>query len=141
MEFSCLRIAVIVETELNCGTAGVSLMPIAIETPDELAPGNPSTLLDLVDGLSEETRRLDTCPLHRNKVGIGSFSRCSDPHYPDPTVDAVIEAVMRPLGVPFVMGLPFGHGRENFAWPMGVRATLDGANGELRLLEQGVSEA
>ena len=46
---------------------------------------------------------------------------------------------MLPLGVPLVQGLPFGHVRANAAWPLGVRAELDGDRGELRILEHGVS--
>jgi muramoyltetrapeptide carboxypeptidase len=70
--------------------------------------------------------------------GIGDFSSCIDERYPTHPVDAVIEEVLRPFGVPIVMQLSFGHVRDNFAWPMGCRATIDGSSGELRLLERGV---
>ena len=45
---------------------------------------------------------------------------------------------MRPLGVPLVTDLPFGHVRTNIAWPTGARATVDGDRGEVRILEKGV---
>jgi len=71
-------------------------------------------------------------------VGVGSFESCLDERCPQPDVDTVIENALRPLGVPIVCGLPFGHTKPNFAWPVGGRATIDGTIGELQLLEWGV---
>ncbi len=71
-------------------------------------------------------------------VGVGDFSSCVDERYPRPSALDVIEEVVRALGVPLVTHLPFGHVRENFPWPNGARATLDGERGELRILERGV---
>ena len=55
-------------------------------------------------------------------------------------LDVILE-VMRRLGVPLVTGLPFGHVRANFPWPVGGRATIDGDAGEIRMTEQGVRRA
>jgi muramoyltetrapeptide carboxypeptidase len=74
-------------------------------------------------------------------IGLGAFTACEDPRYPEPAVEAVLDEVLGPLGLPLVEGLPFGHVARNCAWPVGVRATLDGQSGELRILEQGVSRA
>ncbi len=74
-------------------------------------------------------------------VGIGDVSSCIDERYPRPSVLEVIEQAVRPLGVPLVTDLPFGHVRANFPWPTGARATLDGERGELRILERGVVRA
>lgn len=74
-------------------------------------------------------------------IGIGAFASCDDDRYPEPSAAAVIEAVVRPLGVPVVADLAFGHIRENYAWPMGLRATMDGDVGELRIQGQWVSAA
>ena len=71
-------------------------------------------------------------------VGVGSFESCLDERCPQPDVDTVIENALRPLGIPIVCGLPFGHTKPNFAWPVGGRATIDGTIGELQLLEWGV---
>jgi muramoyltetrapeptide carboxypeptidase len=73
-------------------------------------------------------------------VGVGSFSACVDDRYPNPSVDTVIEEALHGLGIPIVTGLPFGHVKDNYAWPMGGRATIDGTRGELQLLERGVDE-
>jgi muramoyltetrapeptide carboxypeptidase len=74
-------------------------------------------------------------------VGVGAFESCIDERYPQPDVDRVIENALRPLGVPIVSGLPFGHVKTNYAWPMGGRATIDGTSGELQLLEWGVGRS
>lgn len=71
-------------------------------------------------------------------VGVGDFSTCVEPHGGGPSALDLIEEAVRPLGVPLVTDLPFGHLRGNFAWPTGARATLDGDRGELRILERGV---
>jgi muramoyltetrapeptide carboxypeptidase len=71
-------------------------------------------------------------------VGVGDVSSCVDERYGVP-VGEVIEELVRPLGVPLVQGLPFGHVRANLAWPFGARAELDAERGELRILEHGVS--
>jgi muramoyltetrapeptide carboxypeptidase len=74
-------------------------------------------------------------------VGIGDFSSCCDDHFPETRVLDVIGDVFRPLGVPFVSGLPFGHVRSNAPWAVGCRATIDGDVGSIHILEQGVKRA
>jgi hypothetical protein len=43
----------------------------------------------------------------------------------EPTVEAVLAERLGDLGVPVLMGLPFGHGRKNLAVPLGARVELD----------------
>lgn len=74
-------------------------------------------------------------------IGLGDFASCVDERYPTPTAEGVIEEAVRPLGLPLVKGLPFGHVRANATWPVGARARIDGERGELRILERGVSRA
>lgn len=70
-------------------------------------------------------------------LGFGDFSSCTDPRYGS-RVEEVIEELVARLSVPCLMELPFGHVDCNAAWPVGVRATIDGDRGELRILERGV---
>jgi muramoyltetrapeptide carboxypeptidase len=72
-------------------------------------------------------------------VGVGDFSSCTDAKYPAPDVEQVLLQVLRPLRVPLVFDLPFGHVIANRAWPFGARATIDGRRGEVRILEAGVA--
>ncbi len=71
-------------------------------------------------------------------VGVGALTGCEDSKY-GTRVEEVVEAILRPLGVPVVMGLSFGHTPCNLAWPLGARASLDAERGELTILERGVA--
>ena len=73
-------------------------------------------------------------------IGIGAFNECADAKYPAPSVEEVLAEVLIPLDVPIVTGLPFGHVANNYAWPEGGRATIDGDSGCVLLLERGVLE-
>ncbi len=64
---------------------------------------------------------------------------CEDPRYPEPGAQQVLEEILRPLGVPVVVDLPFGHGESNRPWPLGARAAINGDRGEIELLESGVA--
>jgi muramoyltetrapeptide carboxypeptidase len=68
-------------------------------------------------------------------IGVGAMVDCEHERYPEPTVDEVLEEILTPLGIPVLTHLPFGHCRVNFAWPHGARAAVDGARGEIELLE------
>lgn len=72
-------------------------------------------------------------------IGVGHLVECVDPRYPEPAAAEVIEEILRPLGVPLVLGLPVGHDVPNRIWPVGARARLDGERGELVILERGVA--
>jgi muramoyltetrapeptide carboxypeptidase len=72
-------------------------------------------------------------------LGTGAFTGCVDERYPEPSAEDVVEEIARSLRIPLVTGLPFGHTKDNRAWPVGARATLDGGKGTLELLESGVS--
>lgn len=71
-------------------------------------------------------------------VAFGQLVGCVDPKREKPTAEEVIEEVLAPLGLPLVLGLPFGHGRPNLPWPVGGRGAIDGERGEVVVLEPGV---
>jgi len=71
-------------------------------------------------------------------VGVGQLIDCVDPLRETPSAEDVVLEALLPLGVPIVLGLPFGHGRPNLTWPFGVRGALDGERGALEILEAGV---
>jgi muramoyltetrapeptide carboxypeptidase len=71
-------------------------------------------------------------------VGVGQMTECDGTRYPEPTVDEVLEELLRPLGVPVVVCLPFGHCDAQLPWPVGGRAAIDGDGGAIELLESGV---
>jgi muramoyltetrapeptide carboxypeptidase len=72
--------------------------------------------------------------VERKKVEDGKSKK---PEYRQ-TVEDVLKERLRPLGVPIVMGLPFGHIQEIATLPLGVEATLDANKGDLVLTEAAV---
>lgn len=72
-------------------------------------------------------------------IGIGRFEQCDEPNG-SVTAAEVLRETVDALGVPWVAGLPFGHGAPNLVWPMGARARVDGVRAELHVLERGVTE-
>lgn len=62
-------------------------------------------------------------------IALGSFTGAEAPADADWDVNDVLLERLRPLGVPVVSGLPFGHGAQNHAFRLGP-AVIDG--GELR---------
>ena len=66
-------------------------------------------------------------------VILGDFTRCEEPGGAVTWRDAV-ERVLRPLPLPILAGLPFGHGVPNLPLPIGGLAEVDAGAGTLRLL-------
>lgn len=71
-------------------------------------------------------------------LGFGRFERCDEPDASITAAEILRECAAR-AGVPWVAGLPFGHGAPNLIWPFGVRARLDGDRATLQILERGVA--
>jgi muramoyltetrapeptide carboxypeptidase len=72
-------------------------------------------------------------------IALGGFTECADERYPEWGVERLFEEVFAALGIPVVADLPFGHGELNLPWPFAGRAALDGARGELEILESAVT--
>ncbi|MGW1915406.1 S66 peptidase family protein [Streptomyces sp. NPDC002076] len=63
-------------------------------------------------------------------VACGSWERCGNPE----RVLSVVAERLRPLGVPIVVDLPFGHGPVQLTVPLGAHAVLDAGSGTLGFL-------
>jgi muramoyltetrapeptide carboxypeptidase len=71
---------------------------------------------------------------------IGICDKCGPaPGETSLTLDQTLDIHLQPLKVPAVSGYSFGHIRNQFTIPVGVRATLDTARQTLTLLEPAVS--
>jgi muramoyltetrapeptide carboxypeptidase len=76
-------------------------------------------------------------------IAIGINKHCQDPkartakEYRQ-TLEDVLRDRLLPLGVPAIMGLPFGHVPWNVTLPVGIRATLDAREGDLIIEERAV---
>ena len=69
-------------------------------------------------------------------IGLGRFSWARDDVLPgDFSMEEILLERLGDLGIPLVSDLPVGHGAPNLALPLGRRARLDGATGQLQLLQ------
>jgi muramoyltetrapeptide carboxypeptidase len=104
------------------------------------------------EDIGEEPYRMDRLLTHLLNAGllqqvagvaVGVNQNCEDPkagkgrEYRQSGAD-VLKDRLRPLGVPVVTGLPFGHQPLNATLPMGVRARLDANRGDLIITEAAV---
>lgn len=76
-------------------------------------------------------------------IAIGICDNCADPKAKTAgeyrqSLEDVMKERLRPLKVPVVIGLPFGHVPWNAALPVGGRATLDAVKGDLILTSAAV---
>jgi len=79
-----------------------------------------------------------------NGIALGNFKNCeakgvsiSGPSY---SLQQVLEDRLKPLGVPVIYGLPFGHVKSKLTLPLGVEAELDATNRVLRVLGPAVTQ-
>lgn len=77
-------------------------------------------------------------------IAIGQNANCHDPKAKTAreyrqTVEEVFTERLLPLGIPLVVGLPFGHVPANATLPVGARATLDAFKGDLSIIESAVA--
>jgi muramoyltetrapeptide carboxypeptidase len=96
--------------------------------------------LAVLEDVGEELYRLDRLLTQLLRAGwfdgvrgvvLGGFTGCGD----EAALRRLFEDRLVPLGVPTVMGAPFGHAERNLAVPFGVPASLDADAGTLRLKE------
>jgi muramoyltetrapeptide carboxypeptidase len=120
----------------------LSLLAAVAGTPYQ--PDTRGALL-FVEDLGEPLYRVDRMLTQLRLAGVldgaagillGEFAELPDDGDDGgPTLVEVLTDLLGSLGVPVVSGLAFGHGRENWTLPLGVRARLDADAGTLELLE------
>lgn len=94
----------------------------------------------VLEDVGEEIYRLDRLLTQLLRSGwfdgaqgivLGHFAQCASPE----AVQDLMTDRLVPLGLPTVIGAPFGHGERNLAFPFGVPAVLDADAGTLVLRE------
>jgi muramoyltetrapeptide carboxypeptidase len=138
----------VVEQRLVGGN--LSVLVTTIGTPFQ--PRFRNRILFFED-VGEQPYRLDRLLTHLLNAGVlqqvagvavGMNRDCEDPksgktrEYRQSMADVLTER-LRPLGVPVVVGLPFGHQPRNATLPVGVRARLDANRGDLVITEAAVT--
>jgi muramoyltetrapeptide carboxypeptidase len=123
----------------------LSVCVASLGTPWELDTRDAILMLEDITELPYRIDRMLQQLRHAGKfervrgIALGDFTDCEDPRYPEWTPRRLFEEVFGSLEIPVVLGLPFGHGAANRPWPFAGRAALDGARGELEILEAGVT--
>jgi muramoyltetrapeptide carboxypeptidase len=91
---------------------------------------SPKGALLFIEEKGEALYRIDRMLTHLRLSGflagcegvmMGAFEDCGDPA----AIEVLIRERLRDLRVPVMIGLPVGHGEENIALPIGVKAVLD----------------
>jgi muramoyltetrapeptide carboxypeptidase len=125
----------------------LSLIVASLGTPWEIDTRGSILLLEEVHELPYRVDRMLQQLLAAGKleavigIGIGAMVDCADSNPEGPSVEDVLVEILGPLGVPTVIGLPFGHGEQNLPWPHGGRAAIDAERGEIELLEFAVARS
>jgi muramoyltetrapeptide carboxypeptidase len=130
----------VVEAPLVGGN--LKLVQASIGTPWQVDARGAILFLEEV---SEAPYALDRALVHMREAGLlegvrgialGQLVRCESERYPGASAGEAVREVLRSaVEGPIVEDLPFGHVADNHALGVGVRARLDGARGELMLLE------
>jgi muramoyltetrapeptide carboxypeptidase len=124
----------------------LTLLQCLVGTP--YFPDLDGALLALED-VNEDLYRIDRMLAHLRMVGalarvrgvlVGRFTDLKR-YSGDGAfgLDEVLGQYLRPLGVPVVYGLPFGHIDDQWTLPLGVRARFDADAGSVDLLEPAVA--
>jgi muramoyltetrapeptide carboxypeptidase len=124
----------------------LSLVQCLVGTP--YLPSLDGAILFLED-VGEELYRVDRMLSHLRLAGqlerlagvaLGRFTEMSRRGSDGANgLDRVLSDYLTPLGIPVVLGLPFGHVADQWTLPIGTRARLDGDAATLEVLEGAVS--
>ncbi len=124
----------------------LTLLQCLIGTP--YFPDMSGAILFLED-VGEDLYRVDRMLSHLRLVGalqrlagvvIGRFTDLERANRDGALgFDQVLAHYLRPLGIPAAYGFPIGHIEEQWTLPLGVKARLDAAAGEVELLEPAVA--
>jgi muramoyltetrapeptide carboxypeptidase len=122
----------------------LSLIVASIGTPYEIKTEGKILFLEEI---GEDPYRLDRMMTQLRLAGkmeglagiiLGSFLNC-DPEEADYTAADALKEIIAREGVPIIANFPAGHARDNWAFPLGVRAQMNADALRIDLLEGAVS--
>ena len=102
----------------------------------------------ILEEVEEKTYKVDKMLVHllqatnlKDAAGIafGTFKDCNINDEPKLTLKQAIEDLFKPLDMPIIYGLPFGHILFNVTIPLGIRAQLNANKNTVKLLDLAVS--
>jgi muramoyltetrapeptide carboxypeptidase len=115
--------------------------------------GTPFALLEtkgkllFIEDVGEKPYRLDRMFVQLKQsinlrelagIALGVFAECDAPDDKSQTVIDVVKDQLGNLGIPVIYGLSFGHIRDQFTFPIGIKAELDTEKATMTFLENGV---
>lgn len=134
------RVAGVADGPLRGGS--LTMMVTSLGTPWEIETQNAIVLLEevneppyRVDRMLQQLSTAGKLDGAAVGLGVGGLVGCEDRRYPRPDAEEVISEILEPLGLPMVTGLSFGHTDDNWTWPYGGLARIDGEGGEIVLVE------
>ena len=127
----------------------LSLIDTLLGTPWEPVTKNKIVFIEEVGEANYRIDRMLTHLLNAGKLSdaagivFGQFSDCEVKPASDGTQTQTMEQILRDrvgkLGIPVAWGFPFGHDSLTASLPVGVKATLDAARGDLIIEESAVT--
>lgn len=128
----------------------LALLAATCGTPYQ--PDTEGALL-FIEDVGEPLYRIDRMLMQLRLAGLldglaglmfGEFTAMAEPILrseagDDGCLEELVHELIAPLGVPTALGLPFGHGRENWTLPLGVRTRFDADAATVELLEPAVA--
>jgi muramoyltetrapeptide carboxypeptidase len=99
-----------------------------------------------LEDIEEAPYRVDRMLTYLKTVGklkgvrgilFGTMEKCQTETGKSYHLTDVLMDCLKDFPGPILYGFPSGHGEHNVTIPLGVKVSLDGANGELKLLERG----
>ncbi|MRI00677.1 LD-carboxypeptidase [Kriegella sp. EG-1] len=123
----------------------LTLINALIGTPHEIDFTNAIVCIEDIEEAPYRIDRMLTQLIHgetfKNAAGIvfGVFAGCDKPKTSKSfTLKEVIMDRIKPLEIPAVYGMSFGHIQNNFTFPIGIQAKLNTAKMSIELLERAV---
>ncbi|MUH36608.1 LD-carboxypeptidase [Zobellia amurskyensis] len=123
----------------------LTLINALIGTADEIDFTNAIVCIEDVEEAPYRIDRMLTQLLegktfkHAAGILIGVCAGCNESTNPISfSLKEVIMDRIKPLGIPAMYGMSFGHVENNFTFPIGIKATMDATKMNLQLLEKAV---
>jgi len=123
----------------------LSLLAATCGTPFQV---NTDGCVLFLEDVGERPYRLDRLLVQIQQAGLldrpaavvlGDMVGCDEPGRDDVTWRTAVDRIFRPLSIPVLAGVPFGHAQPNFAVPLGTDVQVDAAAGSVTFREAPVA--
>jgi muramoyltetrapeptide carboxypeptidase len=146
-ESKLFKTEVITKGKVRGGIIGGNLSLLTAMAGTPFALKNTKGKILFTEDVGEKPYRLDRMFVQLKQsvnlkelagIALGVFEDCNPPDDKSQTVLDVARDHLGDLGIPVIYGLSFGHIRDQFTLPVGIKAELDTENRAMTFLEAGV---